>query len=345
MKKIRGVNLGSWLVLERWMIPYLFDDMALEDEGKMTLDFSSYEYTLKRNLHYASFITERDFMKIKAMGLNLIRIPVPHTMFHPQSQVVHYIDHAFMWAKKYGLLILLDLHTVPGGQNGLDNSCHYHQITWDQSEENIKETYIVLEKMMKRYGHQECLYGIEPMNEPFNEFMFQIFKHDYTKNSKPICQRNLKQYYQTCYEMLQKYCPHAKLVIHDSFDLGAWNDFMVGKGYENVVIDTHFYLNFERIDKNIIELDDYLNILNNRFLPQLEQASQYHDILVGEWSLGQKITHPNEREKICHILFEQQRKVYEKSSGWVFWNYKVLSPDRLEWDYELLFQTQLINKF
>ena len=31
-EKIRGVNLGNWLVLERWMEPELFRDTDAEDE-------------------------------------------------------------------------------------------------------------------------------------------------------------------------------------------------------------------------------------------------------------------------------------------------------------------------
>ena len=30
--KLRGVNLGSWLVLEKWMVPSLFEGLAATDE-------------------------------------------------------------------------------------------------------------------------------------------------------------------------------------------------------------------------------------------------------------------------------------------------------------------------
>lgn len=32
MKKINGVNLGNWLVMEKWMSPALFDGTTAEDE-------------------------------------------------------------------------------------------------------------------------------------------------------------------------------------------------------------------------------------------------------------------------------------------------------------------------
>lgn len=35
MDKIRGVNLGNWLVLEKWMHPALFEGTSAEDEDEL----------------------------------------------------------------------------------------------------------------------------------------------------------------------------------------------------------------------------------------------------------------------------------------------------------------------
>ncbi|WP_341278013.1 hypothetical protein [Paenibacillus sp. FSL H8-0537] len=32
MKKVKGVNLGNWLVLEKWMNPAMFEGTEYEDE-------------------------------------------------------------------------------------------------------------------------------------------------------------------------------------------------------------------------------------------------------------------------------------------------------------------------
>ena len=32
MERLRGVNLGSWLVLEKWMVPSLFEGVEATDE-------------------------------------------------------------------------------------------------------------------------------------------------------------------------------------------------------------------------------------------------------------------------------------------------------------------------
>lgn len=337
MKKIKGVNLGSWLVLEKWMVPHLFKDLTLEEEGQLTLCPQTLHMTERLQQHYASFITERDFMKIKNMHLNLVRIPVPHTMFDKDSLVLKYLDHAFQWANKYDIKILIDLHTVPGGQNGFDNSCGYKEIKWDQDPKNITDSLEVIHKIIERYGKNKALFGIEPINEPLNQTMFQFFKNQYSKQSKPIDVHILKTYYLECYKMIQEICPHIQFVIHDAFDLLGWHDFM--PGYNNVIIDTHLYLNFELMNKSQKNLDDYLQIIDDKYKEQLEEASKYHPILIGEWSLGNKISNPKDRDKINKILYQRQSQIYNISQGWIFWSYKNYAEDRREWDYELIYQT------
>jgi glucan 1,3-beta-glucosidase len=43
MEKIRGVNLGNWLVLEKWMHPPLFHGVDAEDETDLCLLLSDDE--------------------------------------------------------------------------------------------------------------------------------------------------------------------------------------------------------------------------------------------------------------------------------------------------------------
>lgn len=339
MEKIRGVNLGSWLVLEKWMVPHLFKNIPIENEGVLTFNPQLIQYEQILAQHYDTFITKLDFLKIKEMGLNIVRIPVPHTMFQENSIVIKFMDNAFRWANEYDIKVLIDLHTVPGGQNGFDNSCNYQQITWDQNIDNVIECENVIKKIIKRYGDDNALYGIEPMNEPLNDFMFQIFKDQYTRQSKPINIDVLKEYYQKCHQMIKESCPNVKLIIHDGFNLLGWNNFMIGEEYKNVIIDTHLYLNFELMNEDNICLEDYLEVIQNNYKKELTLASKYHNIIVGEWSLGNRIKNKKNRQKINTILYKKQIEVYEDSLGWIFWSYKNFAEDRIEWNYELLFNS------
>ena len=70
-QKIRGVNIGGWLVAEPWITPDLFDntgDNRVIDE----YTFGQYVGNARSRLqaHWASFITENDFRLIASYGLN-----------------------------------------------------------------------------------------------------------------------------------------------------------------------------------------------------------------------------------------------------------------------------------
>ena len=122
--KVKGVNLGNWLVLEKWMSPSLFEGTTAEDEYYLPTQLSKEVYEARIKIHRSEYITERDFTRIKSMGMDAVRIPVPYFIFgdrEPFIGCIEELDKAFNWAEKYGLQILIDLHTAPDSQNGFDN--------------------------------------------------------------------------------------------------------------------------------------------------------------------------------------------------------------------------------
>jgi glucan 1,3-beta-glucosidase len=40
-KKLRGVNLGGWLVLEKWMTPSMFDGLQATDETSYCVELGA----------------------------------------------------------------------------------------------------------------------------------------------------------------------------------------------------------------------------------------------------------------------------------------------------------------
>ena len=139
---IKGVNLGNWLVLEKWMNP-------------TQLDPAVYEARIKT--HRAEYINERDFATIASWGLNSVRIPVPYFIFGDRAPFIGCIDEldkAFNWAEKYGLTILIDLHTAPMSQNGFDNGGISGVCKWAQLPDEVEFVLSVLERLAKRYGHR-----------------------------------------------------------------------------------------------------------------------------------------------------------------------------------------------
>ena len=134
-KKLRGVNLGGWLVLEKWMTPSLFEGLEATDETTWCVELGEQaESTLKN--HWDRFITRDDFAWLASRGINAVRIPLGHWIFGPDYPYhrtyganpypfvvggIAVLDRAFDWAEELGLHIVLDQHSAPGCQNGFDN--------------------------------------------------------------------------------------------------------------------------------------------------------------------------------------------------------------------------------
>ena len=148
--KVKGVNLGNWLVLEKWMSPALFAGTTAEDEYYLPRQLSKEVYEARIKIHRAEYITERDFVTIKSMGMEAVRIPVPYFIFgdrEPFIGCVEELDKAFNWAEAYGLQILIDLHTAPLGQNGFDNGGICGVCKWAQHPEEVEFILSVLERL------------------------------------------------------------------------------------------------------------------------------------------------------------------------------------------------------
>lgn len=106
------------------MSPALFEGTEAQDEYYLPRWLSREVYEARIRIHRSEYITERDFAAIRAMGMEAVRIPVPYFIFgdrEPFIGCVEELDRAFCWAERYGLKILIDLHTAPEGQNGFDN--------------------------------------------------------------------------------------------------------------------------------------------------------------------------------------------------------------------------------
>ena len=370
--KIRGVNLGNWLVLEKWMSPKLFEGTTAEDEYYLPtqLDRSVYEARIRQ--HRAEYITERDFITMRAIGLNTIRIPVPYFIFGdrpPFIGCIEELDKAFAWAERYGLKILIDLHTAPDSQNGFDNGGICGVCKFFQEPEEIAFVYTVLERLAERYANREGLWGIEILNEPVSEQMWNTMNVSTrykpveplkAKGSRGYHMDELRAFYLEAYDRIRKYLPEDKfIVIHDGFDLTAWKDFMQEEKYKGIVLDTHQYLMVAEAMGCEHTLEGYLKFIKETYEPGIAEMQQYFPTVCGEWCLfnslacgrdtkgGQsalngameEVTAVSDEEKkaIYRALDEAQKAAWDKGSGYFYWSYKLLvdtvnGSDWVGWD-------------
>jgi len=130
----RGVNLGGWLVTEPFISPSLYEkyinssSIPIVDEWTLSQAMGSNLATEMED-HYATFITENDFADIAAAGLNWVRIPLGFWAIEAIGDEPFlvgtswkYFLKAIEWGRKYGIRIMLDLHALPGSQNGWNHS-------------------------------------------------------------------------------------------------------------------------------------------------------------------------------------------------------------------------------
>lgn len=337
-KKIFGTNLGNWLVLEKWMQPGFFAGTGAEDEITLYRKLPKEEYLPKVKQHRDTYVTEEDFADIAAHGMNLVRIPVPYFIFGDREGLpgcVEYLDLAFDWAEKYGLQILIDLHTVPGSQNGYDNGGLTGVCKWYKNKEEVKFALRVLERLSERYGKREGLFGIEVLNEPIS-FLVWITSPSRTKaedkeeakGSWYVPLPFLKKFYTAAYRRIRKHMTAEKAVVfHDGFRLTAWNKFFDESGMENVYLDTHTYIfameMFVPIHKPWV-YRQYLNI-NRR---QLRDVNKHIPVITGEWCLSNRyaVGAPTEEEKAARFreIAKIQMDVWNEGAGSIYWNYQLL---------------------
>lgn len=347
MSMINGVNFGGWLVLEKWICDDVFIGTPAQDEGELRDYLSQDELAKRLKQHRDTFIVEQDVEKIADWGFNLIRLPIPYTLFGDanNSGCVKYVDQLFTWAARYGLKILLDLHTVPGGQNGLDNSGVSGLCTWHMDPKKVNWTIDLLENIAIRYGSNDNLYGIELLNEPTSKERFASLKQRIDAKYRSQVQQSdyiptsfLIDFYTRCYERLNPYLSdNQKIVIHDGFRLSEWNSYLPKEKYPKLVIDTHMYLNFiwAELPENTSRY--YIDFLFSKFWTDLKEASIYHPVLVGEWTSAH---HQGDRDQMSDTMYKHymtaitnlQKMAYETSAGWIYFNYKVKDPSRQNWD-------------
>ncbi|QRV80907.1 Cellulase (glycosyl hydrolase family 5 protein) [Ceratobasidium sp. AG-Ba] len=290
--KVRGVNLGGWLVLEPWITPSLFDNTG---NDKIIDEYTFGQYQDKNAAkaaleeHWSTWITEDDLAAIAAAGLNHVRIPIGFWAFdvsggepYIQGQFP-YLCKAVEWASKHGVKVLIDLHGAPGSQNGFDNSGRAGETNWHRDPKNVQRTEAVIDLLSKEFSKAKyagCVTSIAPLNEPAGFREQKVL--DVTR-----------QYWTDSYNLIRypggPYGKEGNLVevIHDAFQpLSYWNNFLTKPNATGVVMDTHHYEVFS-VAENARTFDQHIKSIcdfgTNNLAPYNKNQNP---VVTGEWSLA-----------------------------------------------------------
>jgi glucan 1,3-beta-glucosidase len=349
--RLRGVNLGGWLALEKWITPSLFTGLKAVDETSYCVELGEAEATRRLHNHWDTFITRDDFAWLKRAGINAVRLPLGHWLFgkdypsHRSYDGVRFpyvvgglevVDKVFQWAGEFGLRVVLDLHAAPGCQNGFDNGGIAGVCEWHTSEEYIRHSLDVLERLAERYADHPALHGIQALNEP----------------SWSIPTDLLKRYTTDAYHRIRRHCPPERVtvVFHDGFrSFREYAGFLQEPEFSNVAIDIHRYQCFAKDD---IDMDIFGHIKKSAVDLRAEADEIIREsgylVYCGEWSLGldPKMVslwgkEPSNQAPEGMDEFQlsaayrgyasAQLLTFEKYAGWFFWTYR--TETRPEWCY------------
>jgi glucan 1,3-beta-glucosidase len=316
-RAVRGVNLGGWLVLEKWITPSLFKGLQATDEYTFCEELGA-EAASRLRHHRDSFIMAADFRWLKEQGIEAIRLPVGYWLLggeEPFVEATHYVDFAFEQATQNGLKVVLDLHAAPGSQNGNDHSGRAGEIDWHKNSDNIKRTLTVIERLAERYGNEANLTGIELLNEPGWEVSFDILRDFYNKG----------------YKIIRKIAgSNVAVIISDGYKPDEWFNAMPASKYENLVMDMHLYQVFTPEDR-ALSLQGHIDKTLNEWGTLIEKMRQSNPVIIGEWS-GEMQYEPEkyiDDHEASREYVKAQLQAFQKSNGWFFWTYK--TEDRKYW--------------
>jgi len=151
-------------------------DLMLKNEkfnikGVNHMDMDSLWYT-DRFEPADDWITENDFILLKNLGLNTVRLPLKSDYFQSpgpsyawrESSFV-WLDEIIGWADKHGIYLILDMH-IPTGGVYQDYQIHpANQIFWQ--DDWMRGRFVdVWREIAKRYAQRPGILAYDLMNEP-----------------------------------------------------------------------------------------------------------------------------------------------------------------------------------
>ncbi|XP_057442582.1 probable glucan 1,3-beta-glucosidase A [Lotus japonicus] len=306
----------------------------LQGEFQVTNGYGPIKAPQVMKEHWSTFIVEDDFNFIATNGLNAVRIPVgwwiasdPTPPWPYVGGSLHALDNAFLWAQKYGLKIIVDLHAAPGSQNGFQHSSSRDgSQEWGKSDESIQQTVNIIDFLSARYARSPSLHAIELINEPL---------------SPGVTLESLNKYYKAGYEAVRKHSSTAYVVLSNRLASSDPKElFPVANGFIRSVIDVHYYNIFDDAFENMSAQQNIDFIYTNRS-SELNYITTSNGPLtfVGEWVADWRVK--NATKEDFQRFAKAQIDVFGRSTfGWAYWAFKNAN---LRWSLEWMIKNGYVN--
>lgn len=245
----RGVNLGGWLEQEStidttWWSTY---SGGASDEWTLCANLGSKCASVMER-RYATYITTNDIDKLASAGITLLRIPttyaawvrVPGSQLYSGNQQQHLRRIASYAIEKHAMHVVVDIHSLPGGVNGLDIGeavGHYGWYYNDTALDYSLKAVDALIDFVQHSGHPES-YSIEPINEPADNRNFSAFGTPAALSERGAAW--LLKYIHAVLDHVEKVNPRIPVMFQGSFKPETyWSGHFDARA--NLVFDLHHY--------------------------------------------------------------------------------------------------------
>lgn len=154
MKKIQGFEKG--MGIGGWLTNYKRFNVLPKDKW--------FDITIGDMEHFESYITERDVINIKKMGMDHIRlgfdqIVLEEAPFKYRTRIFELISNFVCWCEKHGLNVVLNLHKAIGNYCDIEESetLFDSEVLWDR--------FVALWLEIERWFSNKSLVMFELLNE------------------------------------------------------------------------------------------------------------------------------------------------------------------------------------
>jgi aryl-phospho-beta-D-glucosidase BglC (GH1 family) len=340
--KSNGVNLGGWLLLEYNIDPDFFTQNAPaaidEDSFCSTLGKAKCGALLEKR--YLEYITTKDIDNFASFGVNTLRIPIGYWAYMPSlagnnyytgNQLIAMHRIAQYAITKHNMHVVVDLHAMPGGQNGLDNQGKTGQLTWWNNQTNFDASIEMVKKATDDILRQpnSGSYTLSLINEPLPA----LYYFGQTQDSIAY----LNKYYTAALKEIRKKSSTMPVALSDGF-IGpqTWNRYWTNVD-AHIVFDTHIYF-------FVGGSYSYDAAYGACYLAK-SYTSSANPVFIGEWSI-QATSFNHLGDNTRQDFYRAQLQAYTSYlNGGMFWNGKhdgnaIVGDDGSEqkyyWSWEIL---------
>lgn len=298
----------------------------LEGEFQVTNGYGPIMAPQVMREHWRTFIVEEDFRFIASNGLNAVRIPVGWWIASDPTPPKPYVggslqalDNAFLWARKYSLKVIIDLHAAPGSQNPWEHSANRDgTIEWGKTDDSIQQTVAVIDFLAARYAKNPSLYAVELINEPL---------------APEVTLDMVKKFYEAGYNAVRKHSSTTYVVMSNRLGSADPTELLsFSSGLKGSVIDVHYYNLFSDMFDNM-SVQQNLDFVNTNRSTQLNTVTQSNGPLtfVGEWVAEWQVRDATKED--YQKFAKAQLEVFGCATfGWAYWTLKNVNNHwSMEW--------------